>query len=35
MEGDKLFIESIPVPATANHPEFGVTRGIVEWERSK
>jgi hypothetical protein len=34
VEGDKLFIESIPVPAT-NRPELGMTRGIVEWERSK
>jgi Lipocalin-like domain len=40
IEGDKLFIESIPVPAatanpaTANYPG-ALTRGIVEWERSK
>jgi hypothetical protein len=40
IEGDKLFIESIPAPAvtanpaTANRPG-ALTRGIVEWERSK
>jgi hypothetical protein len=34
LEGDKLFIESVPAPAT-NNPDLGMTRGIGEWERSK
>ena len=34
LQGDKLFIESAPAPS-ANYPELGQTRGILEWERSK
>jgi Lipocalin-like domain len=34
LEGDKLFIESAPA-VSANYPEFGQVRGILEWERSK
>jgi hypothetical protein len=34
LEGDKLFIESIPAPAI-NNPQMGMTRGILEWQRSK
>ena len=33
-EGDKLFIESAPAPS-ANYPELGSVRGILEWERSR
>ena len=34
LQGDKLFIESAPAPS-ANYPEMGPVRGILEWERSK
>ena len=34
LERDRLFIETSPAPAT-NFPQLGVTRGILEWERSK
>jgi hypothetical protein len=34
LEGDKLFLETIPAPAI-NNPQLGMTRGILEWERSK
>jgi hypothetical protein len=34
LEGDRLFIESIPTPSV-NNPALGLTRGIVEFERSK
>jgi hypothetical protein len=33
LEGDKLFIEG--TSANVNNPSMGVTRGILEWERSK
>jgi hypothetical protein len=34
LEGDKLFLETIPAPAI-NNPQLGMVRGILEWERSK
>jgi hypothetical protein len=34
LQGDKLFIETAPAPS-ANYPELGQIRGILEWERSK
>jgi hypothetical protein len=34
LEGDKLFIETIPFPSI-NNPSMGVIVGILEWERSK
>jgi hypothetical protein len=34
LQGDKLSIEAAPAPSV-NYPELGITRGILEWERSK
>ena len=34
LQGDGLFIESAPA-LSANYPELGQVRGILEWERSK
>ena len=34
IEGDKLFIETLPAPSVTA-PELGVVRGILEFERTK